>query len=120
MASSVNQVFLLGNVGQAPAFREAGGSLAAHVRLATNRPAKGRDGEWGEAVEWHDVTIWDAGPLRPMLRKGARLHVSGRLRTRSWDHHGETRWRTEVACRARDVIVLTQRTKPTARAREAA
>ena len=118
MAVSVNQVFLLGNVGQAPTWRDADGTPVAHVRLATNRPAKGADGGWAEATEWHDVTIWDAGPLRPMLRKGVRLHVSGRLRTRSWDQDGETRWRTEVACRARDVVVLTPR-RPH-RAREAA
>ena len=109
MASSVNQVFLLGHVGQAPTIRDAGGTRVAHVRLATNRPAKAADGEWGEATDWHDVTIWDAAALGPLLRKGTRLHVRGRLRTRSWDQDGETRWRTEVACRARDVIVLTPR-----------
>ena len=116
MANSVNHVFLLGHIGQQPRYRDAGGTRVAHVRLATNRPAKGADGEWGEATDWHDVTVWDAAALRPLLRKGTRLHVRGRLRTRSWDKDGETRRSTEVACRARDVIVLT----PKDRAREAA
>lgn len=120
MASSVTQVFLLGRLGPAATLRDAGGSQVAHVRPATHRPAMEGDGEWAETTEWHDVTIRDAGPLRPMLRKGVRLHVLGRLRTRSRDQDGETRWWTEVACRARDVIVLTSRLKPPHQTREAA
>ena len=39
--------------------------------------------------------------------KGARVHLTGRLRTRSWDKDGERRHKTEVVCNARDVIVTS-------------
>lgn len=107
MPHSVNTVFLLGHLGDGPRTRQAGDAEAAHLRLATNRPVRDGQGGWTEAVEWHDVTVWNPGRLLPLLRKGARVHVTGSLRTRSWTQDGETRWRTEVACGARDVIVLT-------------
>lgn len=107
MPNSVNTVYLLGHLGGEPRTRQAGDGEVAHVRLATNRPVKDPQGQWTEVTDWHDVTIWDPGQLLPLLRKGSRLHVMGRLRTRSWTRDDETRWRTEVVCRARDVILLT-------------
>lgn len=108
MANSVNVVYLLGHLGAAPRMRQAGDSEVAQVRLATNRPARDAQGQWTEETDWHDVTIWDAAALAPLLRKGSRVHVTGRLRTRSWAQNDETRWRTEVACKAHDVVVLTR------------
>ena len=51
--------------------------------------------------------------LKGRLAKGDRVHVSGRLRTRSWDHDGVTMRRTEIVCRAGAVILLSA--KPDAR-----
>ena len=113
MPNSINTACLLGHLGGEPRVRQAGDAEVAHVRLATNRPARDAQGKWTEVTEWHDVTIWKPGKLLPLLRKGTRVHVTGSLRTRSWTQDGETRWRTEVACGARDVIVLTAKESAT-------
>ena len=50
------------------------------------------------------MVIWGAGG-----GLGARVYLSGRPRTRSWEQDGEKRYRTEVVCVAGDVIVLATR-----------
>ena len=51
------------------------------------------------------MVIWGAAAAAAVLRNGARVHLTGRLRTRSWDKDGERRYKTEVVCNASDVIV---------------
>ena len=111
MARTINQSFLLGNLGGDAEFRTlASGEELATLRLATSRSFRRADGEWADETEWHDVVVWKADRLRDhrdRLRKGDQVHVAGRLRTRSWeDREGHKRQRTEVACFAGDVILL--------------
>ena len=113
MARTINQSFLLGNLGGDAEFRKlASGEEVATLRLATSRSFRRSDGEWADETEWHDVVVWKADRLRDhrdRLRKGDPVHVAGRLRTRSWeDREGHKRQRTEVACFAGDVILLAQ------------
>lgn len=111
MATSINRADLLGNLGSDPDFRTLpDGAVVAQLRLATSRSWQDRlNGEWREETEWHDVSVWKAAHLQGRLRKGDRVHVSGRLRTRSWEHEGVTQRRTEIVCRAGAVILLTPR-----------
>ena len=111
MATSINRADLLGNLGSDPEFRTLpDGAVVAQLRLATSRSWRNRDsGEWQEETEWHDVSVWRADHLRGRLRKGDRVHVTGRLRTRSWEHEGVTRRSTEIVCAAGAVILLTPR-----------
>ena len=52
------------------------------------------------------MVIWGAASASEVLVKGARVHLTGRLRTRSWEAEGgEKRHKTEVVCNAHDVIV---------------
>lgn len=82
--------------------------MVARLRVATSRSWKDRDtGDWREATEWHDVTVWQAERLKGRLAKGTRVHASGRLRTREWDKDGVKMRRTEIVCRAGAVILLT-------------
>ena len=111
MATSINRADLLGNLGADAEFRQLrDGAVVAQLRLATSRSWKDREsGEWQEETEWHDVSVWNADRLRGRLRKGDRVHVSGRLRTRSWERDGMTRRSTEIVCPAGAVILLTPR-----------
>ena len=101
MARTINQATLLGHL--------SSGEAVASLRLATSRSYRRDDGEWAEETEWHDVVVWKADWLEKhgdLLRKGYPVHVTGRLRTRSWeDRDGQKRRRTEVACFAGDVIL---------------
>lgn len=98
---SVNKVTLLGNVGQAPQFKEfEGGGCVALVSVATNkRGYKDKSGqEVPERTEWHNVVFYNnlAKTVNQYVKKGDKLYIEGELRTRSYDKDGGTRYVTEV------------------------
>ena len=106
MAKSLNRVDLLGYLGTDANIKEiADGTSVGEVSVATDYSVKDTAGKWTERTEWHSVVIWGAASASEVLVKGARVHLTGRLRTRSWDKDGERRHKTEVVCNARDVIV---------------
>ena len=109
MARSLNRVDLLGWLGSDARIRVFDdGTSVGEVRVATEYSRKDASGEWHTATDWHTVRIQEARSAASVLLKGARVHLTGRLRTRSWEaEDGETRYRTEVACHARDVIVVS-------------
>ena len=107
MAKSLNRVDLLGYLGDDARIKELrDGTSVGEVSVATDYSVKDASGNWTERTEWHAVVIWGAATATEVLVKGARVHLTGRLRTRSWEAEGgEKRYRTEVVCNARDVIV---------------
>lgn len=100
MAGSVNKVFLLGNLCADPEVRTAGSTPVANFRVACNESWKDKDGNKQERVEYVTVTAWrqQAEIAQKYLRKGSKVHVEGRLQTRSWEKDGEKRYATEVVC----------------------
>ncbi len=110
MARSLNRVDLLGWLGRDVKLQAFdGGGSVGEVSLATEYARKGADGKWETVTEWHTVRIQEPKAAAAVLVKGARVHLTGRLRTRSWeDREGQPRWRTEVVCHARDVIVVAR------------
>jgi single-strand DNA-binding protein len=101
MASSVNKVILIGNLGKDPEihyFEENRG--VARFTMATTESYKDKSGERQEQTEWHNITIWRPGLVglaEQYLKKGSKLYVEGKLRTRSWeDDNKNTRYTTEI------------------------
>ena len=108
MAKSLNRVDLLGYLGTDANIKEiTDGTSVGEVSVATDYSVKDANGKWTERTEWHSVVIWGAASASEVLVKGARVHLTGRLRTRSWEKDGERRHKTEVVCNARDVIVTS-------------
>lgn len=99
---SVNKVILLGNVGRDPKMSyPAKGQAVAQFSLATNeRTRAADDGTPGaERTEWHNLVMMgrNAELAERYVRKGTRLYVEGKLRTRSWnDKSGITHYITEI------------------------
>ncbi len=98
---SLNKLLLIGYVGADPEIRTLqGGQSVANVTLATTeRGYKTRDGrDIPERTEWHNLVIWgkSAEVAENYVKKGTQLYVEGKIRTRSWDDNGVTRYRTEV------------------------
>jgi len=98
---SVNKVILLGNVGSDPEIRESAGGKFATFRLATTD--KGyikRDGtQVPERTEWHSIVANGniVGVIESYVRKGTRLYIEGKLRTRKYTARDNTeRYVTEV------------------------
>ena len=106
MAKSLNRVDLLGYLGGDAKIKEfPNRTSGGEVAVATDYSVQDDKGAWRERTEWHSVVIWGAAAAAAVLKKGARVHLTGRLRTRSWEKDGERRYKTEVVCNASDVIV---------------
>lgn len=100
MAKGVNRVFLLGNLGKDPEIRSTqGGTTVATFSLATADRRK-VNGEWQDFAEWHNLIAFGrtAEVIRDYCHKGDKLHIEGKIQTRSWDdkQSGEKRYKTEI------------------------
>jgi len=88
----VNVVTLIGNLATDVELRElANDKKLATFRLAVDRP--------GEGADFVSVATWDrqAEVCAEYLRKGSKIAVDGRLRSRSWeDADGRRRSAVEV------------------------
>ena len=101
MAGSVNKVILIGNLGKDPEVRYLESGVAVcNFPIATSETYKDRNtGEKVSQTEWHNVVLWRglAEVAEKYLKKGAKVYVEGKLRTRSWqDQDNNTRYTTEV------------------------
>jgi single-strand DNA-binding protein len=101
MGKSVNKTILLGNVGKDPEIRSTnGGALVANFSLATSERYKDKQGEVQEQTEWHNLVAYARGAeiVRDYVKKGSKLYVEGKIRTRSWDDKetGKKVYRTEI------------------------
>jgi len=101
MAGSVNKVILIGNLGKDPEVRYLeGGTAVANFTLATSETYKDRNtGEKKSITDWHNIVVWRglAELVEKYLKKGSKIYVEGKLKTRSWkDQDGNTRYTTEI------------------------
>lgn len=101
MSKSLNEVNLIGNLGQDPEIRAtAAGDAVMNFSLATSESWKDRKtAEAKERTEWHRVVLFGrlAEAIEPHLKKGAKVFVKGQLRTRKWQaQNGQDRYTTEI------------------------
>ncbi len=98
--SGVNKVILVGRLGKDPEVRNLeNGASVANFTLATSESYKDKTtGEKKETTEWHNIVLWRglAEIAAKYLHKGDMIYVEGKLRTRSWEKEGVTRYTTEV------------------------
>lgn len=98
--SGVNKVMLVGRLGKDPEVRHLeSGAAVANFSIATSETYKDRNtGERKEVTEWHNVVLWRglAEVAEKYVKKGDLIYVEGKLRTRSWEKDGVTRYTTEV------------------------
>lgn len=98
--SGVNRVTILGRTGKDPEVKHLdSGTPVANFSVATSEVFKDKKtGEKREEVEWHNIVLWRglAEVAEKYLRKGEMVYIEGRLRTRSWERDGITRYTTEI------------------------
>lgn len=98
--SGVNKVILIGRLGKDPEVRNLdNGAVVANFSIATSESYKDRTtGEKKEITEWHNIVLWRglAEIAQKYLRKGDMVYIEGKLRTRSWEKDGVTRYTTEI------------------------
>jgi single-strand DNA-binding protein len=97
---SLNQVQLIGHLGANPEFNDHNGMLVSKFSIATGE-------EWLDKLtaekhtksEWHKVVCFNklAEITNKYLKKGARVYLSGKLKTSKWqDKNNENRYTTEI------------------------
>lgn len=101
MSRGVNKVILIGNLGADPDVRYMpSGDAVATVSVATSEAWKDRNtGEMQERTEWHRVVFFGklAEIVKQYLRKGSKVYVEGKLRTKKWQtQEGQDRYTTEI------------------------
>lgn len=101
MSRGVNKVILIGNLGADPEVRTMpSGDRVANIRIATSESWKDKSsGEMRDRTEWHNVVFFGrlAEVVEQYLRKGSKVYVEGKLRTRKWQgQDGQDRYSTEV------------------------
>jgi single-strand DNA-binding protein len=98
--SGVNKVILVGRLGKDPEVRNLdNGATVANFTIATSESYKDKtSGEKKEITEWHNIVLWRglAEISQKYLHKGDMVYIEGKLRTRSWEKEGVTRYTTEV------------------------
>ena len=98
MATGVNKVILIGNLGKDPETQTfENGLKRVSFSLATTESFKTKDGN--QHTEWHNVVVWQktAEIAEKYLKKGNQIYLEGRIRTRQWeDKEGNKRYTTEI------------------------
>lgn len=98
--AGVNKVILIGNLGKDPEVRHLESGVAvAKFSIATTETYKSKDGNKVDHTEWHNIVLWRglAEISEKYLKKGDKVYIEGRLRTRQWDDKdGIKRYTTEI------------------------
>ena len=99
--AGINKVILIGNLGRDPEMRYTPNGIAVcSFSLATSETYKDKtSGERISQTEWHNIVLWRglAETSEKYLRKGSKVYIEGKLKTRKWDdNQGITRYSTEI------------------------
>ena len=110
--ASFSKVMIIGNLGRDPEMRYTpNGRPVTEFSVAVNQSTKNQQtGDWVEATDWFRVTVWGdrAERTAEQLRKGHRVFVEGRFRTREYETRDGVK-RTSLEVTADSVVSLEAR-----------
>jgi single-strand DNA-binding protein len=111
---SLCKVQIIGNLGRDPEMRYLpSGRPVTQFSVAVNQSTKNQQtGEWVEETDWFRVSVFgqQAERMAENLRKGGRVFVDGRFRTREWEgQDGQKRTALEIT--ADNVVNLERRSR---------
>lgn len=114
MAGSVNKVILIGNLGQDPEIITGQNGKFCTLSIATSESWRDKNsGERKEVTDWHRVKIFNETLVdfaEKYLKKGNKVYVEGKQKTRKYEKDGQDHYATEVVI-ANFGGVLTSLTK---------
>lgn len=101
MSGTLNKVILIGNVGaDVKVHRFDNNGVIASLPLATSESYISKDSNQRvEQTEWHNIVVRNklAEVFEKYVKKGDKIYVEGKLKTRKWtDQNGMDRYTTEV------------------------
>ncbi len=97
----VNKVILVGSLGADPQSKSfPNGGSVCNFSIATSEKWQDKNtGQWHEYTEWHRIVVKNRlGEIaQQYLKKGSKVYIEGKLRTRTWkDQNNQERYTTEV------------------------
>jgi len=103
MTGTLNKVMIIGHTGgEVKTVYFEGGGCIGRFSLATNETYVNKtSGERVTNTEWHNVVVRNkaAEICEKYLKKGDKVYVEGRLKTRKWqDEQGHDKYSTEIQC----------------------
>ena len=109
MNGTMNKVILIGNLGDEVKLHQFDdGSSIGRFPIATSESFTSRDsGEKVTQTEWHNIVVRNklAEICDKYLKKGDKVYVEGKLKTRKWqDNSNQDRYTTEII--ANEVVFL--------------
>lgn len=108
MAKGLNEVNLIGNVGNAPEVRRLeGGAVVASFSVATSETYTTNSNEKKTLTQWHRIVVWGklAEIVEKFVRKGERVFIKGKLTYREYEAQEGKRQITEIVLN--DLILLS-------------
>jgi len=95
-----NKVHLIGNMGSDVEIHNfENGNKVGKFSLATNESYKNKQtGETITDTQWHNIVVYNktAEILEKYTTKGDKLAVYGKIKNRSYESNGETKYITEI------------------------
>jgi single-strand DNA-binding protein len=108
------KVMIIGNLGADPEMRYTpNGRPVTQFNVAVNQSTKNQQtGEWVEATDWFRVSVWGdrAERTAETLRKGNKVFVEGRFKTREFEGR-DGKARTSLEITADSVVNLEKRAR---------
>jgi single-strand DNA-binding protein len=111
---SINKAILIGNLGSDPEVKSTTpGKTVASFSLATSERYKDRTtGEAKSITDWHNVVLWGslANIAGKYLKKGSKIYLEGRIKSRSYESNGVKKYITEIV--GDNITMLGERQQP--------
>ena len=108
------KVMIIGNLGADPEMRYTpSGRPVTQFNVAVNQSTKNQQtGEWVEATDWFRVSVWGDRAERAAenLRKGNKVFVEGRFKTREFEGRDGQK-RTSLELTADSLVNLEKRAR---------
>jgi len=98
--SGINKAIIIGRLGNDPETRYLpNGDSVTNISVATSESWKDKNtGEKVEKSEWHRVTFFRklAEIAGQYLKKGSKVYIEGKLKTRKYEKDEQTHYSTEI------------------------
>jgi len=99
MSRDLNKCCFIGRLGNDPESKELpSGNTVTSISIAVGDDYKDKQGNKVEQTEWVRVSAFGnlADIMAKYLRKGSRVYIEGKMKTRSWEQDGVKRYATEI------------------------
>lgn len=98
MGTLENSVQLIGRPGSDPEVRMLGNRKIVRFSLATKDYSYNENHELETTTSWHNIVAWGkiAEQAEKLIKKGKRIALEGRLRTRIYEKDGKKNYFTEI------------------------